>query len=210
MERLLKAEQDRAYEEASRRDAERVEKKRAEERVKAKKEEERKREAREAEKRLDKKKEWRQWARDNLVPPKPVNGDANTSTSADAIARLSFRLPDGRRLAREFRASDTLESVYAYIETCSLPPSSSSSSAASSSPPADYTHSYTFSLVLGYPRRTLGPEMLGEGGGQDKMRIGAVEGLVPSANLIVEGKVEMDGVGGVDESESESESEEEE
>ncbi|PWN48786.1 hypothetical protein IE53DRAFT_333126 [Violaceomyces palustris] len=195
-ERELKAEQDRAYLEASRRDAERVAKKREEERRLREEELERQRQREEKDALERKRLEWRMWAKAALVPAEP-------DASEDKVVRLSFRLPNGRNVARFFRATDTLQGVYAFVETASIDPG-----AALTNPrrPTGYEHEYNFSLVLGYPRRRLGPEGL-KGGAQGE-EIGSIDGLYPSANLIVEGKV--DGMSNDDdESDSDEESEDE-
>ena len=168
MERELRAEQARAYAESSRRDQERILQRRTEEKqrvyeahsaaaLEAHRAEQRQRVA-----------EWRMWAQAHLVPREPVS---NRSTEI----RVSIKLPDGRNLQRHFRPTDTLEQLYAYVDTIDSqvdePPVCA---------PPGYEHSFPFPLVQTYPRRVLpNNEALAR-------PLEDLEGFGPSANLIVE------------------------
>ncbi|EPQ28534.1 uncharacterized protein PFL1_03838 [Pseudozyma flocculosa PF-1] len=180
IERELKAEQDRAYEEASRRDAERVARKREEERQRALEAERQRRAQAELEAQQQKRRAWLGWAKRHLVPEEPSAGQP--------AIRLAFRLPDGKNLSRSFQPSDRLESVFAYVETHAAGVDEQDS-AALSVPPSEYEHRYDFTLVLGYPRKQIGPELLAVGADGSGKTLGDIDGLAPSANLIVEGKV---------------------
>lgn len=168
MERELRAEQDRAYAESSRRDQERILQRRAEEQQRAS--EAQSAAAVEADRARQQQRvaEWRRWAQAHLVPREPV---ANRGTAI----RVAIKLPDGRNLQRHFRPSDTLEQLYAYVDTIDAqvdePPVCA---------PPDYQHSFPFSLVQTYPRRVLPT--------QDSlaMPLEELDGFGPSANLIVE------------------------
>lgn len=166
MERQLKADQDRAYEEASRRDQERVLARRAE---KEKEEEQaRAREAVEALRaaRLEKERHWRRWARHHLVPAEAAPGEASV--------RVSVHLPNGKNLQRRFRPSDTLEGLYAFVDAAGAEGEAADA-------PSDYEHVYPFQLVQTYPRHVLDTQHL-------STQLVDVSGLGPSANLIVEGQ----------------------
>lgn len=195
LERELKAEQDRAYLEASRRDAERVAKKREEERQRAL-EVERKRQE-EAHKHLfeQQRRQWITWAKTQLVPREPSPGESDT-------IRLAFRLPNGRNLSRHFRKTDALEAAFAYVETAAAATDSDDDGSRQTDPPAGYQHEFKFSLVLGYPRQRLGTDKL-----RTSPILGEIEGLGSSANLIVEGKVGSDAAAGDESSDGESEDE---
>lgn len=170
-ERELKAEQDRAYLAASRRDAERVMKKRDEESRKAQEATRLRIEQEQKDAMQRQQREWQQWAHEHLVPSEPPTSESSL--------RLSFRLPSGKVLARRFRASDTVEIMFAYIETASL--SASGADTQRSSPPG-YVHTYQFNLVTGYPRKKIAVTLA-------TTTLGDLEILSPSANLIVEGNV---------------------
>ncbi|KAJ3171931.1 FAS-associated factor 2 [Geranomyces variabilis] len=97
-------------------------------------------------------------------PASPPSSPSSPS-SASTIANLSIRLPSGNRVLRRFHASDALQRVYEFVETRELDPLDAE---------AD------FCLVGMYPRRVYA----------DLDRTLAEEGLVPSASLVVEEKIE--------------------
>ncbi|WFD20149.1 UBX domain-containing protein 10 [Malassezia caprae] len=168
MERELRAEQDRAYAESSRRDQERILQRRAEEQQRVS--EAHSAAISEAQRANQQRRvaEWRMWAQAHLVPREPV---ANRGTAI----RVSIKLPDGRNLQRHFSPTNSLEQLYAYVDTIDSqvdePPVCA---------PQDYQHSFPFALVQTYPRRVLpNQESL-------DMPLENLEGFGPSANLIVE------------------------
>jgi len=187
MERELRAEQDRAYAESSRRDHERILQRRAEEQQRAS-------EAHSAAifeaQRTQQQQliaEWRMWAQAHLVPKEPV---ANRGTAI----RVSIKFPDGRNLQRHFRPTDTLEQLYAYVDTIDSqvdePPVCA---------PQDYQHSFPFTLVQTYPHHVLPNQ------GSFGVPLENLEGFGPSANLIVE---PSRAAGHLDQEESEDEDDE--
>ncbi|CAG8589461.1 2839_t:CDS:2 [Paraglomus brasilianum] len=100
------------------------------------------------------------------------------------VTRLSFKFPDGKRVVRRFRDSESLETIYTFVDTYGLQRFSSPSK-----PPDNYTHGYKFVLVSPYPR-TVHP--------MDKTKIiGDEKVLCPSCNLIVE-EIESDDEDGDD------------
>lgn len=112
---------------------------------------------------------WRRWALTQLSDePHP---------SETEVAKLSFRLANGERVVRKFRASDTVETIYIFVDTYHLRNEASSSTI--SKPPSDYTHTFDFLLVSPYPRIVHHVDKFKE--------IKSERGLWPSANLIVEG-----------------------
>lgn len=174
MERQLRAEQDRAYQEASRRDAERITRKREQERLKAL-EAQRAREEQEQKEALQRKQQaWQKWALHHLVPAEPA--------ASENAVRFSFRLPSGKTLTRKFARSDTVEAVFAFIESeAAAEPDTSDRSEARK--PDGYEHTYRFSLVTGYPRKRI------EFGQAGSAKLQDVDGLSQGASLIVEGLV---------------------
>lgn len=164
-ERQLKADQDRAYAEASARDQDRVLARRAEAAQRA--EAERAREAAAAAEaaRAAQQAHWRRWARTALVPAEPPAG-------AEAV-RLSVHLPSGRNLQRRFASDAPLEAVYAYVDTADA------EGDAAPAPPDGYVHTYAFLLVQTYPRHTLDVSQLAT-------PLKALPDLGRSANLVVE------------------------
>ncbi|TBU28177.1 hypothetical protein BD311DRAFT_664028 [Dichomitus squalens] len=128
-ERALRAEQDRAFEESRRKDAERIlqkraadaaaqdEKRRAAEAQARAIEEEHK--AEEAKKQwVAHRMEWRRWLRRGLVLREPRPGESGRGKTM----RVGVRMPDGRRSVRFFGESDPLTSLYAYVDSLLIPP----------------------------------------------------------------------------------------
>ena len=168
-ERLLREEQDRAYNLAATRDTERVLARRAEE--------DRKRRdgvasiEREARigKLRDQGREWRNWMRGRLGD-EPGEG-----------ARIGVRLGDGRRAVRKFGEGETVEKVYAFVE-CALEEGKEGEGVGGRKPEG-YEHVYEFRLATTFPRVVLEID-----GGMGARTVGSWgEALVPSGNLVVEG-----------------------
>lgn len=166
MERQYKADQDRAYAEAGRKDVERIRAKEAS--MRAEKEEAARKEKEEKEKLSleEQKRAWRKWAKAHLVP---VEGEGS---------RLSVKLPDGRRLQGKFGKDVRMEQIYAWIDTQAYEPDLDNGGAR----PAGYEHAYGFTVVCMFPKRGL---PFGEA--KDMSLESA--GLVPSASLLVEGMI---------------------
>ncbi|KAJ3829288.1 hypothetical protein EV361DRAFT_865894 [Lentinula raphanica] len=168
-ERELREAQDRAFEETKRRDKERIlrkmeeekaelQRKQAEEDQKRKEHEMLERERLQALERAEERDRWRAWFRQTL----PVESNAKESI------RIAVRMPDGRRLMRRFDVhSDTLDTLYAYVDTELVSTSVSSSSLPSSSYSFDTLHKllsshvpkpnewWGFVLVSAYPRQPI-------------------------------------------------------
>ncbi|KIK66065.1 hypothetical protein GYMLUDRAFT_82458 [Collybiopsis luxurians FD-317 M1] len=174
MERELREAQDRAFEATKRRDKERIlkkmeEEKAEQERKKAEEERERleaellERERVQAMKQAEERDRWRSWFR-QVLPAEPGSGQT---------IRIAVRMPDGRRLMRRFDAQvDTLDVLYAYVDTELVIPSPASSSTSlstegafsfetlrtilSSSPFASKPEEWWgFILVSAYPRQLI-------------------------------------------------------
>lgn len=184
MDRELRNEQNRAYEQASRRDHERIMQRRAEAERQQELEQTR---TLEEDRRLHHEAQvaaWRSWARVCLVPPEP-------ESDGSSVVRVNVKLPDGRNLQRKFQPSDTLEQVYAYVDTIDTVPPDGEELL----PINKVHHTFDFHLVQTYPRRMLSHNHL-------QSQLQDVEGFGPSANLIVEASIQI--------SESEDDEEEEE
>ncbi|PWN26658.1 hypothetical protein BDZ90DRAFT_261455 [Jaminaea rosea] len=214
-ERRLMAEQDAAYREAARVDAERVAKRREEERERMMVQEGRvEREKRRREERRERMR-WRKWVRQEVLPPQPLEGQGTTATTTTIHAAL----PNGKRMVRRFAVEEPVEHVYLWIEveghsapdeeeekdedsSSSTPAPRSSLSPLPSAAAAD-PH-YTFILYYGYPRKALRPDdfRLPDAASTDEaagapasasmshiprgLCIKDIEGLSPRANVIVE------------------------
>uniref|UniRef100_A0A1D1XIS9 UBX domain-containing protein 10 n=1 Tax=Anthurium amnicola TaxID=1678845 RepID=A0A1D1XIS9_9ARAE len=111
---------------------------------------------------------WRRWALTQL-PDEPHPNETE-------VARLSFKLANGERVVRKFRATDTVETAYIFVDTYHLKNEASSSTV--SEPPSNYEHTFDFLLVSPYPRNVHHVDKFKE--------IKSEQGLWPSANLIVE------------------------
>ncbi|KIO30294.1 hypothetical protein M407DRAFT_20564 [Tulasnella calospora MUT 4182] len=165
-EQELIAQQDRAYKEAERRDRERAEIRQAEERRKQEEEAELRRLEREKMSKTEQREAWRRWKR-NTLPAEPP--------AAEKAIRIVVRLPNGERLTKRFRPSESVEDLYAAVDVHFLP--RGEEAAAPSTAPIGYTHEYDFRLATSYPRKEIDPssEMLGD-----------VDILRGGGNLVVE------------------------
>ena len=194
----MRAEQDRAYAEAGKRDVERIRAKQAELDAEKSAKERKLRELQESETKATNAALWRIYAQRHLVPAEP------TST-AGKTCRLSVKLPDGRRLVRKFAADVTVEQIYTWVDceafSFKAPSASSSpsSTATTSSPPVGYQHRFEFELATLFPKRTLPFD-------ECKGRTASEAKLVPDASLVVEG-MKMTSVDGGDGRSSEEEAE---
>ncbi|CAE6426200.1 unnamed protein product [Rhizoctonia solani] len=191
-ERQLREEQDRAFEESMRRDGERIRAAREREReaeARAAQEAERERLKREEEgmreRRRREKEVWRRWARRNLVPEEPSRG-----------VRVTVRIPSGQRRMRVFPPSAPLKSVYAFVETLSIPADQHPIDDPTS-PPAGYEHEWGFELATTFPRVVVPCE--------EGVVVGDVEVLRGGVVLVVEGNGDEGGESDEDEDEDDVE-----
>ncbi|CAE6438132.1 unnamed protein product [Rhizoctonia solani] len=173
-ERQLREEQDRAFEESMRRDGERIRAAREREReaeARATQEAERQRLKREEEDRRERRRRdkdvWRRWARRNLVPGEPSQG-----------VRVTVRIPSGQRRMRVFPASAPVKTIYAFVETLSIPADQNPADDPTL-PPAEYEHEWGFELATTFPRVVVPCE--------DGVLVGDVEVLRGGVVLVVEG-----------------------
>lgn len=128
-DRQLREEQDRAFEDAKRRDKERIERKIREERLRLeekrqeeemrKREELRKRkEAEDGKKKAESRIKWRRWTRRSVVS----KSEHHVSSGGGAAVRIAIRLPSGTRVIQPFSASNaTLTSLYAFVDAQLIP-----------------------------------------------------------------------------------------
>jgi FAS-associated factor 2 len=164
-ERVLREEQDRAFQEAAARDRERVQQKQeAELRAAA---EERDRIAAEQQRAilLEKRTLWRWYARKHLVPAEPAAGGL----------RIGVRLPDGRRAVRRFGVEDDAAALYTFVETLLI--SSEDLEGDSDTLPEGYSHEWSFALVTSFPRHEIP---------SSKVPLTSIDELKGGANLVVE------------------------
>ncbi|CUA77150.1 hypothetical protein RSOLAG22IIIB_12570 [Rhizoctonia solani] len=189
-ERQLREEQDRAFEESMRRDGERIRAAREREReaeAQAAQEAERQRLKREEEDRRERRRRgrevWRRWARRNLVPDEPSQG-----------VRVTVRIPSGQRRTRVFPPSAPVKTLYAFVETLSIPTDQSPADDPTS-PPTGYEHEWGFELATTFPRVVVPCE--------EGVAVGDIEVLRGGVVLVVEG-------GGDDRSDEDEEDEDDE
>ncbi|RUS30754.1 thioredoxin-like protein [Jimgerdemannia flammicorona] len=175
-DRSLREQQDLAYRESLRIDQEK-ERKAREAREAAVRAEET---ARKAQEELQRLVENRQLYRRYLLSTIPAEPSANEE---DGVARLSFRMLDGERVVRRFKGDENVETIYRFVESYSL---TKDTSTPVTTPPAGYEHRYEFVLVSPFPRTTHRPDAT--------QLIRDERGLWPSANLIVEGVEEEEGL----------------
>ncbi|KAG8791126.1 hypothetical protein FRC12_010111 [Ceratobasidium sp. 428] len=192
-ERQLRAEQDRAFEEAMKRDGERIRAAREREReaiareaaeaerVRLKREESERRER----KKMDKE-AWRRYARRTLVPAEP----------AGQGVRVTVRISSGQRRTRTFPTSTPVEAIYAWVETLSIPPDQGAGEDPDA-PPSGYGYEWDFVLATTFPRVVVPCRV--------DVKVGEVEVLRGGVVLVVEGT----GEDAEDDEEEESEDDEE-
>ncbi|CAG8718549.1 2793_t:CDS:2 [Cetraspora pellucida] len=165
--REIREQQDNAYLASLEADREKERKARELEDAKKLASERAKKEAEERMLLLANKEKWRRWALTQL-PNEPNQNETD-------VASLSFRLVNGERVVRRFRADDTVEMVYIFVDTYHI--RNETSSSADVQPPKDYEHNFDF-LLVSFPRTVHQA---------DKFKtIKNESGLWPSANLIVE------------------------
>ncbi|THH11629.1 hypothetical protein EW146_g7978 [Bondarzewia mesenterica] len=188
LERLLREEQDRAFEESARRDREKIDarilsEKLAEEERRAKEERKAQEEAERARKE-GVKAGWRKWARKELIPSEP--------TDARDSVRVTLRLPDGQRLVRAFCTTDTVTALYSLVDARLIPAESlPENEKATSSEPGeaglahliessgdDADSWWGFKLFLAYPRREITWKAAAQ--------LGGIEGLERGGQIVVE------------------------
>ncbi|CAG8447970.1 11910_t:CDS:2 [Cetraspora pellucida] len=171
--REIREQQDNAYLASLEADREKERKARELEDAKKLASERAKKEAEERMLLLANKEKWRRWALTQL-PNEPNQNETD-------VASLSFRLLNGERVVRRFRADDTVEMVYIFVDTYHI--RNETSSSADVQPPKDYEHNFDF-LLVSFPRTVHQA---------DKFKtIKNESGLWPSANLIVESLTEDD------------------
>jgi len=112
--RIIRQEQESAYEESLRKDRERERKEKLERERKQREEELARQKQMEYERRVEEKKRYKQKLAESL-PPEPNEDECET-------AQLSIRFPDGSRVIRSFRADDKLQVVYDFVESKDLDP----------------------------------------------------------------------------------------
>ncbi|QRV78211.1 UBX (ubiquitin regulatory X) domain protein [Ceratobasidium sp. AG-Ba] len=189
-ERQLREEQDRALEEAMRRDGERIrairEREKAEREKEREEEERRQAKAEEGERRERRRVEketWRRYARRALVPAEPARG-----------VRVTVRISSGQRKTRTFAPSDSVEAVYIWTETLSIPPSQSPADDPQQGP-AGYEHEWDFVLATTFPRIVVPLD--------PTQRVGDVEVLRGGVVLVVENTAEDEASEGSEEEDEE-------
>ncbi|KAI0689671.1 hypothetical protein BC835DRAFT_1368079 [Cytidiella melzeri] len=202
-ERALRAEQDRAFEEAARRDKDKIERRIAEEReeqqaaLRQVAEDQRQQEEQlrlEVEKANweAKRMEWRRWGRRELLPREPRPGEQGRGKTV----RVGVRMPDGKRPVRFFGEADSLTAVYAFVDAQFIPEGAEYTSASDPvvAPDGEQSgeigllhamekvgkkngHWWGFKLAMAYPRREIHWE--------PGRKVGEVEGL-SGGQLVVE------------------------
>ncbi|TPX69269.1 hypothetical protein SpCBS45565_g02606 [Spizellomyces sp. 'palustris'] len=157
--RTIREQQDEAYQASLRADQEK-ERRAREERERQEKEQAAAEKAeKDREARIEAKKKRKQHLTDTL----PAEPDASESE----LSKLSIRLPSGERVVRRFRADDTMQNLYDFVETRDLLP---------------LELDVDFVIVNTYPRKVY-VNM------EETLRNA---GLVPNASLVVEEKIEED------------------
>ncbi|CAO3696648.1 unnamed protein product [Umbelopsis ramanniana] len=145
MERSLRDEQDRAYRESLKADQEKERKAQMAREEAARAEEDAQRAQLEKEE-LENKKQQYKYYLCNQFNEEP---DAN---HPGGVTRLSFRLPDGSRVIRRFKADDTIETLYQFVEAYPITQDPEVDTTEYTKPPSNYTHKFEFTIMTPYPR----------------------------------------------------------
>ncbi|GAA5810379.1 hypothetical protein MFLAVUS_003800 [Mucor flavus] len=163
-ERALRQQQDQAYRDS----------------LLADQEKERKlKEVAELAKRIEKEKEIQ--AKKRKIYIQYLVGKFIHQTEQENMTKISFRLADGERVIRKFHGTDTLETLYQFVEAY---PYLNQDVKYVDEPPANYTHDYKFTIHSPYPRTVYEPD--------SETKIMDKKGLWPSATLIVDFEMEDD------------------
>lgn len=166
-ERNLRAEQDSAYERSLAQDRERARQRREAEASAAAAEKAKLEEEANAALLAEKKDQWRRWRASQIKSePSPEEKD---------IVRVALKMPEAARVMRKFRAGDSIEELYAFVECYELIKEGSSSEKVPEKPEG-YKHEYKFRLVSTLPRVVYDIDSKGNVG----------EKVGKSGNLIVE------------------------
>jgi len=112
--RIIRQEQESAYEESLRKDRERERKEKLERERKEREEQLAREKQMEYERKVNEKIKYKQKLAESL-PPEPNEDECET-------VQLSIRFPDGSRVIRSFRADDKLQIVYDFVESKDLDP----------------------------------------------------------------------------------------
>lgn len=209
-ERALRAEQDRAFEDSRKKDAERIQQRRSEERARAEEKQravdaearaaEERRRAEEAKAAWDlHRMAWRRWIRRGLVLREPRPGEA----ARGKTMRVGVRMPDGRRVVRFFGENDLLTALYAYVDSLFIPPEFIQDADPVAPPEGGRAGEdglsgemqksgrtpekwWGFKLVLAYPRREISWEAA--------KKIGEIDVLKGGGQVVVELVADEDGL----------------
>lgn len=148
MDRRMREEQDGAYERSLAIDRERA---RQQKEAAALAKEAEKNKARAEAQRADaeaKAREWRRW-RSLDIPSEPGEKEPD-------VVRLRITLPEHGRVMRRFRGTESLETMYAFVD-CYAELEQAAADEKTTSPPVGYKHRYDFRLVSTLPRVVYQP-----------------------------------------------------
>lgn len=135
--------------------------------------------------------QWRRWKRNNL-PPEP--------TPSKGALRVGIRLPDGRRLIRQFSPTDTVELLYSFVDVQLL--SNDNSGDADIPPPPDYVPEFEFTVATAYPRHEVPVQPTSK-------LLADIDALKGGANLVVEMKAGTDAAEGASSDDDEDDEDDE-
>lgn len=146
----MRAEQDRAFQEAADRDRVRMNEAREKERQERQAREAQEKAKRDKEEATEKRKAWRRYARKHLLP------------KSEGPIRVALRVPaSSERNIRNFTAGPSTLPLFVYAETLLIPTSDTPDSDPDQ-PPTGFTPPYDFRIVTNYPRKEI--ELKEQGG----------------------------------------------
>ncbi|ORX39203.1 hypothetical protein BD324DRAFT_576880 [Kockovaella imperatae] len=148
--RHLREEQDRAFKAAERKDRERLQAQRQAEQAERLTKEREARELAEKASQVEKRRQWRRYARKHLLP------------RSEGSIRVALRTPiSSERVIRQFQPGPSTMPLFILAETLLIPPSDVPEEDPES-PPEGYEPSFDFRIVTAYPRKEI--ERVEEGG----------------------------------------------
>ncbi|KAK9720934.1 UBX domain-containing protein 10 [Basidiobolus ranarum] len=107
----------------------------------------------------------------STIPSEPAAEESET-------ARLSFKMPDGERIIRRFRGNETVEDVYAFVDTFPLS-IGGDSEPVEANPVPHYVYEFSFHLVTPFPRTVIEWN-------SNSVKIKDMPVLWPSASILIE------------------------
>ena len=166
--RILREEQNSAYERSLAQDRERTRLRKDAEAAKARADLQVKEKLQAQERKAQELLQWRRWRAQFIADEPPPN--------LHDVIRISARMPSGDRIVRRFRPESNMEALYAFVDCYDVLQSGDNSQHEKAAPLGGFKHEYAFRLVSPMPRTVYEANVVGT----------LKDHLGRSGNLIVE------------------------